>query len=136
MHSSGKSHCIFNFLEYTAARLSALRNHEDGVTDSARRRASRSRRHAYKIKPTTSVGPNTQNISIPMTASPRDEKNAAPIGDTRIGRHGKKYRVGLNGEKNAMPSPPSVIASNTPWEQVIVKKSKLCPNLSNVLPLK
>src|SRR5260221_13929380 len=112
MHSSGKSHCIFNFLEYTAARLSAPRNHEDGVTDSTRRRASRSRRHAYKIKPIASVGPHTQNISLPMTASPRDEKNAAPIGDTRIGRHGKKYRVGLNGERNEMAIPPLVIASS------------------------
>jgi len=39
-----------------------------------------------------------------MTSSPRWLKNASmPIGETTMGRHGKKYRVSENGAKNAIP---------------------------------
>src|SRR5579859_722487 len=118
---------IFNVLEYYAARPSARRNHDSGVTYSAPRRRSKILRHKYKIPPTTKPGSHTQSISLQITANPRGEKNAAPIGDTTIGLHGKKYRVALKGEKNAMPSPPFVIASSTPWEAVIKKKRMLWP---------
>ena len=37
------------------------------------------------------------------------------MGETRIGLHGRKYRVLSNGEQNATPSPPFVIASSKPW---------------------
>ena len=36
------------------------------------------------------------------------------MGPTMMGRHGRKYLLLLNGEKNAMPMPPSVIASSNP----------------------
>src|SRR5262245_46434183 len=55
-----------------------------------------------------SDGNQTHNISFQSTCKPRAEKKPAPIGETAIGLTGKKYRVLLNGAKNATPSPPSV----------------------------
>src|SRR5205823_9601327 len=61
-------------------------------------------------------------ISLNITAAPRPLKNGpTPIGETLMGRHGKKYRVVSNGEKNATPNPPLVIASSTPCEAVDMK---------------
>ncbi|GAC1635374.1 MAG: hypothetical protein NVS9B14_12520 [Candidatus Acidiferrum sp.] len=68
---------------------------------------------------------HTQINSLQSTPSPRSEKKAAPMGDTKIGRHGRKYLVGSNGDKNAIPNPPFVIASSSPCEAAIKKKRKL-----------
>src|SRR6266513_1933871 len=63
-------------------------------------------------------------ISLIITAAPRPLKNPpTPIGETWIGRRGRKYRVVSNGEKNATPNPPSVMASSTPCEAVATKNS-------------
>ena len=59
-----------------------------------------------------------------MTAAPRWPKNCPkPIGETLIGRHGRKYRVVSNGEKKPTPRPPLVIESRNPWEAVARKKN-------------
>src|SRR2546429_8930891 len=64
-------------------------------------------------------------ISLIITAAPRPLKNPpTPIGETLIGRHGRKYRIVSNGEKNATPNPPSVMASSTPCEAVAPKNSQ------------
>jgi hypothetical protein len=62
------------------------------------------------------AGSQIQTSSFRRMAYPRGLKNrGTAIGETRIGRHGKKYRRLSKGEKNATPSPPFVIASSTPW---------------------
>lgn len=64
------------------------------------------------------------NASFFSTSSPLSEKNlAAPMGETAIGRHGKKYLVSSKGEKKATPSPPFVMASRTACEAVHEKKN-------------
>jgi len=50
------------------------------------------------------------------------KNSLTPIGDTMTGRTGKKYLVVSNGEKNATPNPPFVIASSTPCDAVQRKK--------------
>jgi len=40
------------------------------------------------------------------------------MGDTRIGRHGKKKRSFEKGARRATPRPPSVRASRSVWETV------------------
>src|SRR2546430_1295090 len=68
-------------------------------------------------------------ISLIITAAPRPLKNPpTPIGETLIGRHGRKYRIVSNGEKNATPNPPSVMASSTPCEAVAKKNSPRTPH--------
>ena len=57
------------------------------------------------------------------TSRPREVKKAAtPIGETSIGRQGRKYRPVSNGAKNATPNPPFVIASRRPCDAVTMKK--------------
>src|SRR5262245_12294979 len=57
------------------------------------------------------------------TRNPRLVINpAADIGETGIGRHGRKYRVLSKGAKKATPNPPFVIASNSPCDAVIAAK--------------
>ena len=61
--------------------------------------------------------------SLARIRTPYELKNSlTPIGDTRTGRTGKKYLVVSNGEKNATPNPPFVMASSTPCEAVQRKK--------------
>ena len=68
-------------------------------------------------------GSQIHAASLTRTRTPYSLKNSLiPMGDTRIGRTGKKYLVVSNGEKNATPNPPFVIASSTPWEAVQKKK--------------
>jgi hypothetical protein len=50
------------------------------------------------------------------------KKSPIPMGETATGRYVKKYRLVSNGEKNATPRPPSVMASRTPCEAVQKKK--------------
>lgn len=50
-----------------------------------------------------------------MTATPCFVSTLRPSGDTGIGRHGAKMRSSSNGHSRAMPLPPSVNASRTPW---------------------
>ena len=58
-----------------------------------------------------------------MTRNPRGVINpAADIGETGIGRHGRKYRVLSNGSKKATPNPPLVIASKSSCDAVINAK--------------
>src|SRR6185295_7733442 len=59
-------------------------------------------------------GSQIHRASLTRTRSPRGEKKPTPIGETWIGRHGKKYRWLLNGAKSAMPRPPLVSASSRP----------------------
>ncbi len=64
-------------------------------------------------------GSQIHMASLAKIRTPYELKNSLmPIGDTRTGRTGKKYLVVSNGEKNATPNPPFVIASSTPCEAV------------------
>src|SRR5512143_3768023 len=67
----------------------------------------------------------TQTNSVISTVSPRCVKNlCGSSGDTSMGRNGKKYRVLSNGAKKATPTPPLVMASNTPCELIAKKKNQ------------
>src|SRR5258708_445682 len=69
------------------------------------------------------AGIQIHRSSLCSTATPRSlKKRVTEIGETAIGRHGRKYRVLSNGEKNATPNPPLVIASRNPWLAVATKK--------------
>ena len=58
-------------------------------------------------------GINTQINSEAMTVNPHSEKNAfTPIGDTWIGRKGRKSRSWSKGQYRATPRPPLVMASS------------------------
>ena len=53
---------------------------------------------------TPAEGSHTHLNSLHMISPPRLEKNLrTPIGDTSIGRHGKKYLALLNGAHRATP---------------------------------
>jgi hypothetical protein len=58
-----------------------------------------------------------------MTCKPCSLKNLAPMGDTWIGRKGKKYRSALAGQKRATPFPPLVKASRRVCEVVLIQTS-------------
>lgn len=67
----------------------------------------------------TKRGIPIQIISLLITSNPHSLKNFwNPIGETLIGRQGKKYLEFSKGEKNATPSPPVVIASSKEWDAV------------------
>src|SRR5437762_14201251 len=66
--------------------------------------------------PTTANGNHTQQSSETSTGPAFAAKSSAPIGDTRIGRNGKKKRRFENGMKKPTPLPPLVIASRTPCD--------------------
>ena len=69
-------------------------------------------------------GIQTQIISLFNTRQPHSlKKLVIPIGETVIGRNGKKKRVLSNGAKKATPNPPVVIASRIGWEAVHKKKN-------------
>ena len=92
--------------------LSCLRN----VFVVARRASSASPANAAD-------GSQTQYSSLLSTSHPRSEKKRVTLsGETSIGRKGKKYRVEEKGAKNAMPRPPFVRASKTPWEAIARNK--------------
>jgi hypothetical protein len=68
---------------------------------------------------TSTAGTQIHGISLPKIRMARAENNPPmPMGETKIGLHGKKYRRGSKGEKNATPKPPFVSASKAPWEAV------------------
>src|SRR5262249_17762243 len=70
-----------------------------------------------------------------MILSPRCVKNRlARNGETKIGRHGKKYLPSSNGRRNATPRPPSVIASSTLCDSVIRNNNELCHARSASVP--
>jgi hypothetical protein len=74
-------------------------------------------------KNATQDGSQIQIASLTRIQTPYSLKNSlTPIGETRTGRRGKKYLVVSNGEKNATPNPPFVIASSTPCDAVQRKK--------------
>lgn len=65
----------------------------------------------------TVVGRMIKISSDKSTLTPQSEKKTpTPIGDTSIGRTGKKYRVVSNGQKKATPKPPLVTASSSPCD--------------------
>ena len=64
-----------------------------------------------------------QSISERITLAPHSlKKFPMPMGETFIGRQGKKYLELSKGEKNATPSPPLVRASKILCEAVHKKK--------------
>ena len=68
-------------------------------------------------------GSKTQINSLIITLKPHSLKNALiPIGETWIGVKGEKYLVLSKGDSSAIPNPPLVKASRTPWLDVIMKK--------------
>jgi len=78
----------------------------------------------------TPAGIQIQRSSLSSTAKPfTPKKRVSDIGETKIGRHGKKYRALSNGEKNATPRPPLVIVSKRPWLAVAKKKYVHSPAL-------
>jgi len=80
----------------------------------------------WTARSTTNAAQDGSQIHIASLArirTPYALKNSlTPIGDTKTGRTGKKYLVVSNGEKNATPNPPFVIASSTPCDAVQRKK--------------
>ena len=73
--------------------------------------------------------PQPQRISERSTRRPCRERRAeGRSGDTSITRHGRNPRRFENGLKNAMPSPPLVIASIRPCDAVL---SNSTPNAVN-----
>src|SRR5580765_7156318 len=70
-----------------------------------------------------SVNVQNSSASTRRTRNPREFiRPSSDSGATGIGRHGKKYRLLVNGAKNATPRPPSVIASKNPWDAVATGK--------------
>ncbi|MGD9207444.1 MAG: hypothetical protein PVH39_03120, partial [Syntrophobacterales bacterium] len=60
-------------------------------------------------------GSHIHNNSLLRVMSPHLLINPViPMGETRIGRQGKKYLVSSNGDRRAMPRPPLVKASRMP----------------------
>ena len=60
-------------------------------------------------------GSHIQTNSLFRVMSPHLLRNIViPMGETRIGRHGKKYLVSSNGDRRAIPNPPLVKASRMP----------------------
>ena len=60
-------------------------------------------------------GSQIHNNSLFTASSPnRVKKCLIPIGETRMGVHGKKYRVLSKGDNRAIPNPPFVNASEIP----------------------
>jgi hypothetical protein len=88
------------------------------------------RRSGRRTTPAMMVaGSHTHKNSLQITSSPRALKNESPMGETLMGRNGKRYRVSSNGAKNATPRPPSVIASKAPCDAVTTKKYEHRRNL-------
>jgi len=60
-----------------------------------------------------------------MISTPLPEKNRLTlIGETSIGRHGKKYLAWLNGANRATPRPPLVSISSKGCERVDTNKKR------------
>ena len=53
--------------------------------------------------------------SCSMRCRPFAANNLRPMGATGIGRQGAKYLASENGRNSAMPRPPSVRVSSSPW---------------------
>jgi len=82
---------------------------------------NRLRNHGARI--TTNDGIHTQVNSFKIVVAPAELKNASPMGDDTIGRHGRKKRAELNGAKKATPKVPSTMASRTECDAVAAKKN-------------
>jgi hypothetical protein len=68
-------------------------------------------------------GSQIQSNSLRIVFKPHSLKNGRiPMGETRMGVHGKKYLVSSKGDNIAIPKPPLVNASRIPWVAVIRKK--------------
>jgi hypothetical protein len=65
------------------------------------------------------AGSQIHCTSLRKTRMPVAEKKALIlIGETRIGRQGKKYRLFSKGAKKATPRPPLVRASRRPCDKI------------------
>jgi len=72
---------------------------------------------------TREEGNQIHQNSLLITIKPQlPMKAAMPIGETMMGLHGKKYLPLSKGDNKAMPRPPLVKASRTPW--LAVKREK------------
>src|SRR5262245_57359233 len=78
---------------------------------------------------TTAAGSHTHLSSLTRMRRPQAEKNRPmSIGETSIGRHGKKYRLLVTGANRATPSPPLVSISSKACDRVDTnKKKKMIP---------
>jgi hypothetical protein len=97
------------------------------ISSSCWRRTKRSRRclTALPASQMAVAGIQTTNSSLAMTARPPPEKNRRiEIGDTTMGRHGKKNRSAEKGAKKATPKPPLVSASRRPCDTVARNRKK------------
>ena len=77
----------------------------------------------------TRAGSQMTAISEPTIRSPsREKRPSILIGVTWIGRHGRKKRSSEKGQRKATPRPPSVMASNKPWEIALsaTRKKTVC----------
>src|ERR1700761_7430225 len=79
---------------------------------SISRRAPHRRRQTSTKAARATVGSTTVSSSEPITVRPRALKKRAPMGETSMGRHGKKKSSSSNGHASAPPRPPSVNASS------------------------
>jgi hypothetical protein len=70
-------------------------------------------------------GSHTHFASLTKVSRPREEAKApSPMGETLIGRKGKKYRLLLKGANKPTPNPPSVDASSIGWDNVDKNKNE------------
>lgn len=74
---------------------------------------------------TAKTGIQIQIISLKITLKPLSLKNPRPIGETLIGRHGKKNLSFVNGAKIAAPEPPFVSISRSGCETVASEKNAM-----------
>jgi len=79
---------------------------------------------AMKI-PIIVQGSQTHMISEINTVAPRGDKNLwIESGETSMTRIGAKKRSAENGQRKAIPRPPFVMASNSPWEAAAENKNQ------------
>ncbi len=81
----------------------------------------RQNRHPISVIASNNDGSPTQQNSAPTTRRPRSLKKRVPMGETWIGRNGKKNRSVDHGQNRATPFPPLVNASNKVCEVVEIQ---------------
>jgi hypothetical protein len=81
--------------------------------------------NAFRHATISKQGNPIQIASLASTSIPHLLKKApAEIGETWMGRNGKKNRSGVNGRNSATPKPPFVIMSSNGWDAVASTSNK------------